>query len=82
MAGLPKFNRAQVPKMAGRASATDHVLGESTRRGKYSMGPGTNLKLFGGNQAKRSRGGVSQSSAPYKHDAANFNIGIGPKLLP
>jgi hypothetical protein len=83
---LPKFNRAQVPTMAGRASSTSHILGTNPRKGKFSMGAGTNLKLHGGNQIgdedRRSEGGTSQSTAPYKHGFKPFNFAISKALQP
>jgi hypothetical protein len=72
---LPRFNRTQIPTLAGRDTSTTHVLGESPRRGKFSMESGTNLKLFGGNKAKkdlRQKGG----SAPSKSEFP-LNISFG-----
>jgi hypothetical protein len=76
MAFLPKFNRAQIPTMAGRNTSTSHVLGESSRAGKFSMMPGTNLKLFGGNKAKKDLR-MNSGSAPHKSDFPNLNISFG-----
>jgi len=81
MAKLPRFNRAQVPSLAGRAESTSHVLGMNPRKGKFSMETGTNIKLFGGNQIRK-QGGTSQSSAPYKHDFKPFNFGVSSALKP
>lgn len=79
---LPRFNADQVPALAGRASATDHVLGVSQRDAKYSMGTGTNAKLYGGNDTKDYKKDPNREAAPQKTAIKAFTFGIGKKLMP
>jgi len=69
--GLTKFQRAQVPQRAGQRAGLAHIPGESVRKYKLTAAPGTNPKLFGGHG--RVAGGMSQSTAPHKHQSGLFS---------
>ena len=71
---LPRYNRAQVPDNAGGMGAS-HVTGESSRRGMFSAGEGTNLRQFGGNAAKKDRR-FNGASAPQKENV-RLDISFG-----
>lgn len=76
---LSRITREEIPKLAGRASTTGHVMGQSPRKNKLTMMPGTNPKLFGGTHTLRTpkAGGLTQQTAPHKHEGDFFSGGFG-----
>jgi hypothetical protein len=67
---LTRIQRAQVPMQAGQRASLDHLPGMNPRRYKFTEGTsGTNPKVFGGRHAK----GMSQSTAPHKHQSGLFS---------
>jgi len=58
---------------AGQRSSLAHIAGENPRRYKLTEAPGTNPKVFGGRHA----GGMSQSTAPQKHQSTLFSPSFG-----
>jgi hypothetical protein len=66
---LSKFSRAQIPQRAGQRSSLGHVLGENPRRAEMTSASGTNPTRV----AKRFGGGLSQHTAPQKHQIGLFD---------
>jgi len=73
-----RATRAGVPKLGGALRLDTHLFGQNPRKRKLTESPGTNpSKLGGGKGLLGGGGGLSQESAPYKHEASRFNIGVG-----
>jgi hypothetical protein len=70
---LTRFSEAKIPKLAGQKSDLSHIGGENPRKGKFTEAPGTNpVKM-----AKRVSVGMSQSTAPQKHETSLFSGKFG-----
>lgn len=77
---LSKITKLEIPRRAGLASSTKHVLGFSPRHNKTTMEPGTNPKKVPGEiggGGKRKAGGLSHDTAPYKHQSGIFGGSMG-----
>jgi hypothetical protein len=72
MPALSRTTREEIPRRAGLAESVSHISGFGPRRQKrISASPGTNPQHMagelGGFKLKRQSGGLTQHTAPYKH---------------
>lgn len=78
---LSKITKLEIPRRAGLASSTKHVLGFSPRHNKTMFMAGTNPQKvpaeIGGGKSKRRAGGMTHDTAPYKHQMPGMGM-LGP----
>ena len=66
---LSRFTQEEIPHRAGQRADLSHISGENPRRAKMSAEVGTNPTR----QFKRVGGGMSQHTAPQKHEMGLFD---------